>query len=84
MLKDSVFQFPFYNIICVGHFRNILYDFTAITKYKMITLLTFLKVYTHVLCSMLSPALSTHFSHYVVNDQLQFCIHPCSNNEKLQ
>jgi hypothetical protein len=39
------------------------YDFIVITKYEIKILLIFLNVYTHVLYSMESPALSTHFSH---------------------
>jgi hypothetical protein len=48
--------------MCVSHFRNFVYDFTAITKYK-ITALLHSWMCTYVLFSMWSLALSTHFSH---------------------
>ena len=63
-----------------GHFRSSVYDFIVTTKYKITKLLIYLNVYTCVLCSVQSPALSTHFSHL----QLQLCIHPCSDDIKRQ
>jgi len=35
-----------------GHFRNFVYDFIVITKYKITSLMIFLNVYTNVLHSM--------------------------------
>jgi hypothetical protein len=63
-----------------GHFRSFVCNCLVITKYKITTLLIFLNVYTYVLYSMQSPALSTHVSYL----QLQFYIHPCSDNVKRQ
>jgi len=63
-----------------GHFRSFVYDCLVITKHKITTLPIFLNVYTYVLYSVQSPTLSTHVSYL----QLQFYIHPCSDNVKRQ
>ena len=47
----------------ISHIRSFVYDFIVTTKYKITTLPIFLNVYTHILYSLYSPALSTHFFH---------------------
>ena len=72
-------------IIYVCHFRSFVYDFIVKTKYKITTLLIFLNVYTHVifLLSVITSTVHTLYI-YVMNDQLQLCIHPRSDNVKRQ
>ena len=66
----------------ISHFRSIVYDITVITKYKITTLLLFLR--------LLSRTQGNHqycphtFSIFMLNDQLQLCIRPFGDDVKRQ
>ena len=68
----------------IGHLRSYVYNFIAITKHTITTLLIFL-MFTHMSSTQcnIKDCWQT-FPICVINDQLQLCIHPCSNDVKRQ